>query len=139
MIGPHHRRPHKCLRLLRGPILMHPTAMLADVGHLEEIGIQPRLLADTAEGALMEHRRARGHHYPVQPLLLDILHDQRLSRIRAHKDIITGDRHPTKRSSILGYLSRIYRGGDVQPAVADINAGPCLHTIITVARGFSLA
>ena len=76
-----HRALDQGLGLLRGrgAVVCGPGIMLADVGHLEHVGIQPRALARAAESLLMHVRRARGHHHPRQPIFPDIVLDQILA------------------------------------------------------------
>ena len=46
----------------------HPGAVLADVGHLAEVGVQAGVGAGAAEGLLVQVRRAGGHdHAPSAP------------------------------------------------------------------------
>ncbi|VTR65461.1 hypothetical protein DESC_320058 [Desulfosarcina cetonica] len=41
---------------------VHPAALLAQVGHLQEVGIEPGILEHLTEGRLVQARRAGGHH-----------------------------------------------------------------------------
>ncbi len=45
---------------------MDPTALVADIGHFEQEGIQSRLADAVLEEGLVGERRATGHHHPVE-------------------------------------------------------------------------
>ncbi len=64
-----HRHPHQSLGLLGGLLgLVHvdPGALVADVGHLEEVRVQAGLAERVAEERLVRPRRAGGHDHAVQ-------------------------------------------------------------------------
>ena len=62
-------------------VVHHPRAVLADVGHLEEEGIQVAFGAGLPEGRLVHQRGAGSHHHPVQALFVNILLDQGLAGV----------------------------------------------------------
>ena len=60
-----------------------PGDVLADVGHLEEVGVEAGVRAGAAEGLLVQVRRAGRHDHAVELLLLDVLLDQLLAEARS--------------------------------------------------------
>ena len=52
-----------------------PGALVADVRHLKQVRIEPRLFHGLPEQRLMRSRRTRGHDYFVQLVLFDTLLD----------------------------------------------------------------
>ncbi len=74
-------------------VVMHPSAMLADVGHFDQVGIQARRSHGSPEGLQMHVRRAGGHHHAVQFLGRDLLADHRLARVRAHVLVVLRAAH----------------------------------------------
>ena len=65
---------------------MDPGALLADVGELEEVGVQPARLQRALEQRLVRARRARGDDHAREPLFLDRLGDDFLRILRAGKE-----------------------------------------------------
>ena len=125
MPHPSGRRGDQGLGLLGGRFLVdvHPGAVLADVGHLQQVGIETGVLAGPAEGLLVQVRRAGGHDDARQALLLDVLFDQALAERRAHELVVAGDGH------VFDVLARpardlfhVDRAGDVAAAMTDVNA-----------------
>ena len=64
--------------------------MLAEVGHLAEVGIQAGALAGAAEGLFVQVRRAGGDDHAGQALLLDVVLDHLLAERRAHELVVFG-------------------------------------------------
>ena len=52
-------------------LLVDPGALFADVGELEQVGIQAARLEGSLEQRLVGARRAGGHDHAVEPLVLD--------------------------------------------------------------------
>ena len=75
---------------------VRPAAMLTDVGHLHEVGIQSRVGHTLAEGRLMHTGRTRSHHHPVQIILLDVALDLLLSRFGTGVLVLNGTYHIRK-------------------------------------------
>ena len=117
------RRAHDGDGLGRGlrAILGHPRALLADVGHQHEEGIETGLGAGPAEGGLVHARRARRHHHAVQPELGDVLLDLLLPGIRAHELVLARNHHAGFARHLLGQLFDVHRAGDVGATVTDVN------------------
>ena len=112
---------------------MDPGAVLADVGHLQQVRIQTGVLAGPAEGLLVQVRRAGGHDDAREALLLDVLFDQALAQRRAHELVVAGDGH------VLDVLARpardlfhVDRAGDVAAAMTDVNADFLRHRCVPV-------
>ena len=74
-------------RLVRGD----PRDVLADVGHLQQVGVQAGVLAGAAEGLFVQVRRAGRHDHAGQPFLLDVILDQLLAERRAHELVVARD------------------------------------------------
>ena len=74
-------------------VLVDPAALLADVGHLQEVGVEPGRGEGAAEGRLVHPRAAGGHHHAVEALLPDVLGDHLLARVGAHVLVGAGHRH----------------------------------------------
>ena len=105
-----------------GRVVVHPAALLADVGHLEEVGVDAGLLQRLAEGRLVHPRAAGGDHDPVQPVLLDVLDDHLLAGVGAH--VLVGPRHGDAGQGGGGLHDGVAVDdlGDVGAAVADVDA-----------------
>jgi hypothetical protein len=93
------------LGLLRrfGVVFVDPRALLAYVGHLEEVRVQPRFLECLAEGRLVHPGGARGNDHPVEPLILDVVLDQVLARVRAHVGVLAGDSDPRQTQGMIDH------------------------------------
>ena len=74
----------------RGAVVMDPGAVLADVGHFDEVGIQALLLRRLAERAEVHVRRTGGDDHAREPFGRDLLPHEGLSRLRAH--VLAGGR-----------------------------------------------
>ena len=105
-------------------VVMDPGAVLADVGHLDQVGIEPLRCGRLAEGLQVHVRRAGGDDDAGQPLGGDLLANQRLARVGAH--VLVG-----RRADHAGQLGGRGRGllhvdvaGDVLAAPADKYADP---------------
>ena len=67
-----YRHPDEGLRLFRGVLLvfhMDPGALVADIGHLEEVLVEARLADGRPEEELVRPRRAGGNDHPVKVVL----------------------------------------------------------------------
>ena len=115
------RQGHGLARRL-SPVGVHPRVVFADIHHLEVVRIQAARLGRFAEGVLMQQRRARRHHNPVQVVFPDVLLDQLLARIGAHVLVGPGHGHVGQRADVLGDRLDIHHAGDVGAAMADVEA-----------------
>ena len=117
-------RKRECPRLVRRHrgVVVHPTALLADVGHLDEVGVDPRRLQGFAEGRLVHPGAAGGHDHAIQTLRLDVLDDHLLPGVGAHVLVRLGYGHPRLLQRELGHGVAVDHLGDVGAAVADIDA-----------------
>ncbi len=77
----------------RRRILGHPRAVLADVGHLQQVRIETAVGTGTAEGLFVQVGTASGHDDTRQTFLLNVLLDHLLAEIRAHEFVIASDNH----------------------------------------------
>ena len=110
-------------------LLGDPGALLADVPHLEQEGIDPAALGGLAEGLLVHQRRAGGDHDGVEPVGLDVALDHLLAWVRAHELVVLGQRDVGQRLGELGHRLHVDRAGDVQAAVADVDTDSFRHRV----------
>ena len=103
---------------------VHPGALVADVGHLEEVLVETRLPDRLLEQGLVGPRRAGGDDHPVQAVLLDRLLDLLLGILRAGVEIFVHVHHVGKRAGVLLHAGDVDDPADVDPAVADEDADP---------------
>ncbi len=92
-MGLGHGTGHEVLSLLQGSgwlMRVYPGILLADVGHLKEEGVQPRLSHAGAEGWFVQANRTRRYHDAVQLVLLDILLDLALPGIGTGVETVVG-------------------------------------------------
>ncbi len=90
-----HRHAHQFGRFRSGlfAIRMHPGAMLADVGHLHQVGIDAGAFSGLAESLQVHVRGAGGHHDAVEPFAGNLFAQQRLAGIGAHVLVIQRATH----------------------------------------------
>jgi len=69
-------------------LLVDPRAMLADIRHLAQVGVQPRLRAGPPERGLVHVRRAGAHDDAVELVLLYGVLDHGLPRVGAHVFVV---------------------------------------------------
>jgi hypothetical protein len=74
-------------------IRVNPGAVLADVGHLEHVRVDPGPLARAAKGRLVHMGRARGHDDPINAKFFDVFFDQLLAQAGTHEFVIARDDH----------------------------------------------
>ena len=124
-----HRHAYQLLGLESGQLrigAVHPGILLAQVGHLKEVGVQPRLAECILEQRLVSARRARGHHHAVQPILLDPLPDALLRVLGAGVEIVLGVGYSGQGPGVLHHLGHVHHRADVDAAMTDENAHPWL-------------
>ncbi len=100
-------------------VLVDPGAVLADVGHLAEEGVEARTLGGIAEGLLVHPRGAGGDDDPVKVLLGDRLLQQVLPRVGAHVFVVGGIGDTGDAACLLCYPFHVDRARDVLAAVTD--------------------
>ncbi len=107
------------------PIVMHPGAMLADIGHFDQIGIQSLQGGRFAKGPQVHVGRTGSHDDAGQPFGDDFPANERLPRIGAH--VLVGDRarDAGQLGDLRGRLLHVDVAGDVLAAPANKNADPC--------------
>ena len=87
--GPERARPgdghfHEFNRLFGGGFRhgrVHPGTLVADVGHFEQVRVQPGFAQGFAEQRLVRPRGAGGHHDAVEPVLMDHVLDVGQARV----------------------------------------------------------
>ena len=87
-----------------GLVLVHPRALVADVGHGEEVLVQPALAQRLLEEDLVRARRAGGHDQPVEPVLLDHVLDVLLVGVGAGVEAGLGVADVGQLGGLLGHL-----------------------------------
>ena len=90
-----HSHAHDIPGLLggHGDVGVYPRAMLADVGHLEQVGVEAALVHAAPEGDLVHVGRARRHDDTVQLLVRDSLLDGGLTRLGTRVQNVLGVDH----------------------------------------------
>ncbi len=116
-----HHEVDQLAGLLRGflAVLMHPGALLADVGHLAQEGVEPSACHGPPEGDLVHVRAARRDDHAGEVLLPDRVLDQSLTRIGAHVAIVHGVHDPGEPGGELRHLRAIHRARDILTTMAD--------------------
>ena len=117
-----------------GDVGVDPGAVLADVGHLEQVGVEAALVHAAPEGDLVHVGRAGRHHDAVELLLLDGLLDGRLAGLGTGVHDVLGVDHVLEAESLLGHAGHVDRGRDVGAAVADEDAYP--HGVASASVAF---
>ena len=107
-----------------GMILVHPRALLADVGHLQEVLVDAGPLQRLAERRLVHARAAGGDDDTVERVLCDVLDDHLLTGVGAH--VLVRFRHDDSGQRCCVCLQGIAVDdvGYVRAAVADVHADP---------------
>ena len=70
-----------------GSLHVHPGVLVADIGHLEEVLVEPGVDQGLPEQGLVGDGRAGRHHHPVELLFLDDLGHGHLGILGAGKEI----------------------------------------------------
>ena len=125
--GVGHGNPHQILGLFRGLLgMVHvdPRALVADVGHPEEIGVESFFPQGLAKERLMGPGRTGGDDDPVEPLLLYHLSDPLLRVLGTGEEVVLGIDHMRERLDVLPYRRHIHHRPDVDPAVTDKDPDP---------------
>ncbi len=104
------------------PFGVYPRVLVADVGHLKQVGVQPGLPDGVPKDRLVRARRARRYDDPVQALLLDPFLNQlqRVGGAGVHR--VFGMDHVRKCAGILGDIFHVDDPGDIAAATADEHA-----------------
>ena len=103
-------------------VLRHPRGVLADVGHLQQVGVEPGIGGRLAEGRLVHRGRAGRDDGPRDAVLLDVLLDQVLAGVRAHVLVLARDGDVGLFGRPARDLCDVDLAGDVGAAVADVDA-----------------
>ena len=118
---------HQIPGLLRGPgpiVGMHPGTVLADVGELEQVLVQPCLHQRILKEGTMGHRGTRGHDDPVEVVLLHLLPEILLGVLGTGEHHISGIAHIGKTAGIVRHLPGTEITLDVLATVADKDPDP---------------
>ena len=105
-----------------GLVLRNPGAMLADVSHRQQVGVEPGLGQRSAEGRLVQAWGTRGHDDAIQPKFGYIMCDRALAGGRAHVSMLPSHDDVRQRSGVGHGVIHIHRVGNVGPAVANVDA-----------------
>ena len=84
----------------------HPRAVLADVGHLQQVRVEAAVGGRLAEGGLVHGRRAGRHDHARDAELLDVVLDEVLPRVGAHVLVLARHGHVGLRGGPLDDLCR---------------------------------
>ena len=114
------------LRRLFGLLAVHPGAVIADVGHLEEIAVQSDLADVLLEELLVRAGRARRHHHPVERVLLNAFLDLGQRVLRAGVEQVFRVGHAGEILRCFRHRGYVHGAGDVRPARADEYTHPGL-------------
>ena len=123
------RHGHQILRFLRRRprvIPVYPRILFPDVGHLEQMRIQPGSPKRLLEQRLVRARRARGHHHPIQSILLNPLPNALLGVLRTGVQIVLGEDYSRQTGSIVDHLRNLHHTPNVDPTMTDKDAYPCI-------------
>ena len=115
---------HGLLGGLFGLFLVHPRAVLADVGELEHVRVDARLLERLLEERLVRSRRAGGHDEAVETLGLDHFLDYLLGVLRAGEEHVLDVLDARQLRCVFHDLLDVHGRGDVYAAPADEHAHP---------------
>jgi hypothetical protein len=99
-----------------------PRALVADVGHLQEVLVQPGGLQRFPEERLVRPGCAGGDNDPVQPVLVDEAAQAALGVLGAGEEGVVHMDHVRKGLGRLGNGAHVDHPGDVDPAGADEDA-----------------
>ena len=101
---------------------MHPGTLVADVGHVEEVRVQPGLAQRFAEQRLVRARRAGRHHDAVEPVLMNHFLDVRQARVRTGEHGVRRQHHVALVLDALDDRLDVHDRPDVHAAMADEHA-----------------
>ncbi len=108
---------------------MYPAALVPDVSHLEEVGVQPRVLQGLPEQRLVRAGRAAGDDHPVQVVLQDLLTYVLLGVLGAGVQVALGVHDIGEAPRVLHHRRDVHNAPDVYAAVADEDADPWLEAL----------
>ena len=117
------------LRGLLRLVHVHPGALVADVGHLKQVGIEAGLGQRVAEQRLVRSRGAGGHHHPIQMVFGDLLLDPILGIVGAGIKIVLRVHDVGQGLGIFHDIRDIDHAGDIGPAVADKDSDARLFSL----------
>ena len=100
-------------------LLVHPGALLADVGDLAAVGVQPDRGGCAPERLFVHGGGAGRDDHAVQIVFLDAISEQLLPRLGAHVAVVFGVDDIGVLADLFGYPFHVYRAGDVDSAVTD--------------------
>ena len=138
-----HGHAHEVLgfvrRLLR-IVLVDPGVLVADVGHFEEVLVEPGVYEGFLKKRLMGLGGACGHHDPVEVVRLDHLGHGVLGVLRAGIEIIGHVLDVGEGLRIVAHRRHIHHTADVDPAVADkdTDSGPFAPDVLLLRHFFRL-
>ncbi len=117
-----HRHPHQVLRLLGRPlpiVLVNPRALVADVGHLKEVRVEPRLPDGLLEERLVGERCTGRNDDPVQVQFPHPLNDAPDGILGAGVEVVLRVDNPRQGGRVLCHRRDIQIPGNVGTAFAD--------------------
>ena len=105
---------------------MHPRALIADVGHLEKVGIEPGAAEHVSKQRAVGQRRAAGDNDPVQILPAHLLGYVFHTVLRTRIQVGLGMGDAGQCCRVLGNAGHVEETADVRTAVANEHADPQL-------------
>jgi hypothetical protein len=135
---PGHRAPDQILGLFQGLfrfLHVHPGVLVADVGHIKEIGVEAHLLDGLLEHGHVGPGAAGGHHHPVELVFGDGRQDLVLGVGGTGEQVLVGQDHPRQGGDIFGEGRDVDDPADVDAAVADKDAHPGFLALHVDLRG----
>ena len=124
-----HRHTHQVFGLLRrfiGLGHVNPRALVADVGHLEEIGVQTGFSHCLPKNGFVGSGGAGSYDDAVQVVLEDNVAHVILRVLRTGVEVVLGVGDVGQLPGVLRNVGHVYDPADVDPAMADKNADPGL-------------
>lgn len=96
--------------------------MVANVGHLKQVRIQPGLAQTVAEQRFVSARRATGNDDPVQIAFFDYFADVFDAVLGAGVEVGFGVADVGESGGVVGNGRYVHKPGNIRPTVADKNA-----------------
>ena len=98
---------------------MYPGALVADIGHLEHVGVKPGGPQAVLEKGCVGEGRTTGHHHPVEVVLDDPFGDGLDRILGAGVQVILSVDYIRQAGGVMGDGRHIQEPADIRAAVAD--------------------
>ncbi len=117
---------------------MHPGALIPDIGHFEEVWIEPCFAERVPKERFVRPRRAGGDHNAIQVVFPYPLFHQFLSVVRARVQTAFRVNHIRECLRKLDQHLHVDYGRDIRPAVAYEDPNSCIFARYVCLRGVFL-